>query len=72
MVRVGLHSQSIYLCLKLDLYVFHVWFFVSQVALFKFASGGRWQARRARRAYFKVHSHHLDKFHRLLCTVFFF
>ncbi|KAF2539903.1 hypothetical protein F2Q68_00019709 [Brassica cretica] len=39
------------------------------VALFKFASGGRW---RARRAYFKVHSHHLDKFHRLLCTVFFF
>ena len=46
------------MCFYSLVYVFDVWFFVSQVALFKFASGGRW---RARRAYFKVHSHHLDK-----------
>ena len=33
------------MCFYSLVYVFHVWFFVSQVALFKYASGGRWRAR---------------------------
>jgi len=40
MVRVSLYSQFVYMFFKLDLIVFHVWLFVLQVGLFKYASCG--------------------------------